>query len=262
MEEKIKQQDCGIYKITNLINGKVYIGQSCHIKQRWQEHKRISRRKNSTQKLYIAFNEYGLENFLFEIIELCPKEELLKREEYYINFYQSSLDEKGYNMKKKGCFNQWISDSTVEGICKDLQNLEMTRNEIAQKWKVSPCYVSNVNKGILRPLDNYSYPIRPIQERNKRERNYCLNCGKEISYDAKRCQSCANKEIAKHRKNNIENRITKKELKIKIRTMSFSAIGREYNVSDNAIRKWCKHFNLPHTKKEINSYSDEEWENI
>jgi hypothetical protein len=47
-----------------------------------------------------------------------------------------------------------------------------------------------------------------------------------------------------------------------IRTSSFLQIGRIYNVSDNAIRKWCKAANLPSKATEIKQYSDEEWEKI
>ena len=54
--------------------------------------------------------------------------------------------------------------------------------------------------------------------------------------------------------------ITREELKKKIRTQSFLSIGKEFGISDNAIRKWCDKFNLPRTKKEIKSYSDKEWD--
>ena len=47
-----------------------------------------------------------------------------------------------------------------------------------------------------------------------------------------------------------------------IRKESFLCIGRRYNVSDNAIRKWCKTMNLPTKKTEIKQYSEEEWSNI
>ena len=56
--------------------------------------------------------------------------------------------------------------------------------------------------------------------------------------------------------------ITREELKNLIRTTSFIQIGKQFKVSDNAIRKWCLKFNLPKTKKEINSYSNKEWELI
>ena len=56
--------------------------------------------------------------------------------------------------------------------------------------------------------------------------------------------------------------INRETLKKLIRTKPFTKIGEQYQVSDNAIRKWCIKFNLPSKKKDINSYSDEEWENI
>ena len=56
--------------------------------------------------------------------------------------------------------------------------------------------------------------------------------------------------------------VSRDELKNLIRTTSFVDIGKRYNCSDNAIRKWCDKFNLPRTKKEINSYSEDEWNSI
>lgn len=51
-------------------------------------------------------------------------------------------------------------------------------------------------------------------------------------------------------------------LKQAIRYLSFCEIGRIYSVTDNAIRKWCKAYNLPFKKTEIKKYSDEEWDLI
>jgi hypothetical protein len=48
-------------------------------------------------------------------------------------------------------------------------------------------------------------------------------------------------------------------LKKLIRTKPFTQIGKQFNVSDNAIRKWCVSENLPTKKTEINKYSDEDW---
>ena len=60
--------------------------------------------------------------------------------------------------------------------------------------------------------------------------------------------------------NRIVDRPSRDELKTLIRTMPFTQISVRYNVSDNTIRKWCDAENLPRTKKEINSYSDAQWE--
>lgn len=54
----------------------------------------------------------------------------------------------------------------------------------------------------------------------------------------------------------------REELKSLIRTESFLSIGKKFNVSDNAVRRWCDHYKLPRKKRDINSYSDEQWNEI
>ena len=56
--------------------------------------------------------------------------------------------------------------------------------------------------------------------------------------------------------------VTREELKELIRTKPFTQIGKQFNVSDNAIRKWCGKFNLPRKSTEIKEITDEEWKNI
>lgn len=72
---------CGIYKIENLINGKVYIGKSKNIQERWGEHKRQSLCPDSQWNnnyrgcqtpIHKAIRKYGVNNFSFEIIECLP----------------------------------------------------------------------------------------------------------------------------------------------------------------------------------------------
>ena len=91
---------CGIYKITNLLNNKCYIGQSVDIYKRWCDHCKcgcgMDTPKNN--KLYAAMLEDGLENFTFELLEECPREELNKKESFYINLYESN--DYGYNTTK------------------------------------------------------------------------------------------------------------------------------------------------------------------
>ena len=87
-------------------------------------------------------------------------------------------------------------------------------------------------------------------------KNYCINCGAPISTDALRCKDCEYKNRV------TEKPITREELKKLLRSTSFVEIGRQYNVSDNAIRKWCIGYNLPSRKKDIKNYTDEEWETL
>lgn len=83
---------CGIYKITNVINNKCYIGCSKNIELRWKQHKRIPKRKVA---IYNAMRKYGIENFKFEIIEVCSERELYEKEKFWIKYYNSYNN--GYN---------------------------------------------------------------------------------------------------------------------------------------------------------------------
>ena len=86
----------GIYKVTNKINGKVYIGQSVDIGRRWREH------MTAKDDIYFhkAIQKYGVENFEWEVIEQCKKKDLDEREIYWIEYYDSF--NKGYNCTKGG----------------------------------------------------------------------------------------------------------------------------------------------------------------
>lgn len=96
-----------------------------------------------------------------------------------------------------------------------------------------------------------------------KEKNYCIDCGREISKRSKRCIFCSHKKQSEEKIVKLENMpVTRDELKSLIRTQSFVQIGNKFGVSDNAIRKWCDKFNLPRTKKIIQNYSDKDWENI
>lgn len=78
---------CGIYKITNKINNKIYIGQSVDIIDRFRRYKRAK----DDYIIHKAIRKYGLENFTFELMEKCTREELDERERHYISMYSSML---------------------------------------------------------------------------------------------------------------------------------------------------------------------------
>ncbi len=90
----------GIYKITNKINGKVYIGQSLCIENRIKEHIRNINYPDRKNAIYSAFRKYGIENFSFDVIEECKEEDLDNREKYWIKYYDSYNN--GYNLTLGG----------------------------------------------------------------------------------------------------------------------------------------------------------------
>lgn len=85
----------------------------------------------------------------------------------------------------------------------------------------------------------------------------CPLCGKPKDTQAEMCIECYKKK----QRTRIDS-IKRDELKHLIRTKPFTQIAKQYNVTDNAIRKWCDHYNLPRTKTSINSYSDTDWQKI
>ena len=99
LQDKTKM---GIYKITNLETDECYIGQSVDIYKRWNDHCKCGLGIDTPpgNKLYKAIQEYGLENFAFELLTECPPNELNEKEKYFINLYEA--DTYGYNGRQQG----------------------------------------------------------------------------------------------------------------------------------------------------------------
>jgi hypothetical protein len=89
----------GIYKITNLENQMCYVGQSVNLADRWKQHLKrgIGAETPTRNKLYPAMQSTGVENFSFEVIEVCPKEELDEKEKIWQNYFNAMSH--GYSMR-------------------------------------------------------------------------------------------------------------------------------------------------------------------
>ena len=81
----------GIYKITCLKTGEIYIGKSTDIKSRWQQHCKSAFNCGTIAHslLHTKMKQHGIEQFTFEVVEQVPKDQLSEREKFYINFYQT-----------------------------------------------------------------------------------------------------------------------------------------------------------------------------
>lgn len=137
-----------IYKITNLINGKEYIGKTeLTIKERFRCHIKDSQTKKCEKRpLYSAFNKYGIENFKIELIEECPVEKLSEREQYWISFYDTYHN--GYNATLGGDGKAYID---YDNVLK-LYNSGLTLTEIANKINHDSEWISKIlqSKGITQ----------------------------------------------------------------------------------------------------------------
>lgn len=125
----------------------------------------------------------------------------------------------------------------------------------------------NYNDGANYELKNFIAPSEELTASKEYWNNFrivekddrkCIECGKVIRQDSRSglCLECSLKKQTK-----ITD-INRDKLKREIRSLPFVKVGEIYNVTDNAVRKWCVKFNLPSKKEDIKKYSDEEWEKI
>lgn len=249
-----------------MINHKYYIGQSTDIHRRWINHKSAYNNEDNNCYLYKAMRKYGFENFNFSVIEICSKELLNEREMYWINFYNSNDSNFGYNLTPGGDNNGIKTRKLNDNEVREIINLLpfKTQTEIGKLYNIDQSEVSRINYGKVYHFDDINYPICNNTfyiNKRKPQDNYCIDCGKKICTKSIRCDKCNHKNI-RECKLNGQPFPTREELKELIREKSFTYIGQKYNLTDNAIRKWCISMNLPYRKKEIKAYTIEEWETI
>lgn len=252
----------GIYKITNKINGKCYIGQSVDIHRRWKGHRKDAFWDGSLAKdypLYRAMRKHGIENFEFEVLEECSADALNEKEIYYINFYKSNMRDFGYNQNDGGQTNSHslkLTELEVDEIIHRLKTTFDGPKQISKEYGVGATTIHNINVGDAYHRDNEVYPIRPrlytLQKTvdgnflKKPKEHFCQTCGKKISKDGIRCVTCAGLASRK-----VETRPSPIELAKSIAEKGFRATGNDFGVSDKAIVRWCKEYNIPSTKKEL-----------
>lgn len=130
-----------IYKITNKINGKVYIGLTTQtLEYRWGRHLTEGRNINNNKHLYKSMRKYGENNFIIEQIdETDDFVKLGELERYYIKMYDSTNIEKGYNLTAGGEKNQYDGNSqsklTVEDVIKIRTAYSECKYRVKDYWK-------------------------------------------------------------------------------------------------------------------------------
>ena len=133
----------GIYKITNKINGKKYVGQSSCIENRWYSHKReLNMGIHGNIHLQRAWNKYGEDNFEFSIIEECDIELLDEREIFWIDKLESYYKLNGYNITLGGGGFRKLTDDEINRIYEMYESKKYSFEEI--------CESNNIHMRTLR----------------------------------------------------------------------------------------------------------------
>lgn len=279
----------GIYKITNKLNGKVYIGQAINIQRRWNEHKNSSLNKRKHEyntPIHCAIRKYGIENFLFEVLVECCRENLNELEIKYIKQYNANDSNYGYNLTQGG--NQFshftISDEMILTIINKLKTTSDSPVKIGKELGVSKSTIYSINNGEYRRLDSEVYPIRKafsivkrkatpkvksakrnqtkacvkknVQKKAARPQRvvqYCPCCGTELKHrGSKMCPQCTKLSQRK-----VE-RPEPLELARMIKEIGFVQVGKLFGVSDKAVKKWCKSYGIPHKINDLAVWYDEQ----
>lgn len=173
----------GIYKITNIVNGKVYIGKSQNIEKRFKSHiEGLNGGRNHNPHFQNAWNKYGKSNFKFEIIHPLKRyveEEISDLEIYYISKYNSTDANYGYNFQCGGQGGK-LSERHKEIIKQQSQfkNASLTYEEVVQIKLALYCLIDkrelseifNVDIGVIKSISeikNYYYVCEELNDKIK-----------------------------------------------------------------------------------------------
>lgn len=243
MEYRTPDALCGIYKITNKVNGKIYIGQSINIKARWRDHiSSLNRGDSRCTLLQRAWNKYGgEENFSFEILELCSEDMLDEVEIKYIEMYDTC--NVGYNIEYGGNENKCLSAETRQKIGdanRGRHHSEESKKKMseARTGKKNGMYGKTHSEEARKKISDArkGKPGHPCADYQK-ECARLANLGKSMSEETRRKISEANKGNIPH------NRNTRSVYCIELqKVFECSAIaGKELNIRSGNIINCCEH---------------------
>lgn len=157
-----------IYKIENLLNHKIYIGQSCRPEVRFKE--QCEKKENYKSLICQAIQKYGKDNFSFEILGWF--EDYNEKEKEYILFYNSKVPN-GYNIMEGGenpphYFGEEnpiskITQTVADSVIKDLLNWKIPRKTVQKNNNVTSDMIRHINEGHCWKKEELNYPLRPIE---------------------------------------------------------------------------------------------------
>lgn len=141
----------------------VYVGQTCNVSERRKQHEKDepfnNLRAEYNYPLSRAIRKYGIEAFIFEVLEKdLSLEEANAREDYWIEYYNTIAN--GYNQQRGGNNRTKLTDIQIEEIRNKIANTKMPYSEICAEYGCSGGFLTAINKGESYPSSNYQYPLR------------------------------------------------------------------------------------------------------
>lgn len=173
-----------VYKITNKINGKIYIGETTRtLEQRWKEHCLHAKNYENGSLLYAAIRKYGEDNFIKEVIEdNIPEDIIFEVEASYIIDYNSNDETVGYNntLNEKNDIVYIKDEKIIKKIIDLLKNTNMSFKDIGRATNINTGIIKSISYGKSYIIKGENYPIRPINKRL--DKNIVLEVAKYLKY--------------------------------------------------------------------------------
>ena len=183
----------------------------------------------------------------------CGNENLIKSISIYLKNY-FNWDQFNCHQYSKSLITFYIATQSREKILQFI-NLYLSYKDRCDLLNRKQDIALNLKEKLEMAMQKAQQPKERIIKLNK----ICPICGKAFHG---RSEQIYCSQVCVHKNQQKTERPNRETLKNEIRKFSFLQLGKKYGVSDNAIRKWCKAYNLPYKKSDINHYSAEEWINI
>lgn len=163
---KANDYQSGIYQIRNLVNDKVYVGQSRNIKNRKTQHRReLIDGKHYNKHLQRSLKKHGLDKFVFEVIEYCPEDVLNDRERYWIKRRGSEYADRGYNMAYAyTLFKEYDKNREINKSKRKPNTFEYTEDIKTKFQKSIAMYWENDNNRIKHSIATSKIEIDKAKE--------------------------------------------------------------------------------------------------
>ena len=265
-----------IYKITNLINQKIYIGKTIDsIYNRFSKHKyEAIYHPERTSPLHAAIRKYGPDDFIIEKVEECNNEILSERDRYWIKFYNSYEDKNvGYNATPGGEGNPKFDKEIIISLWKEGYNqteiasiVKCERHTVARYIKDVTSLEERKNRKnrIIKDTTNYlRYEETPFLELwqkgyNIKEIADILHCNsKTVSRRIQKVSTIEERKKNSGRKGTPVCKIDKETGSILERFPSVTSAAKYENCTDDTIRRMCKNKNKTNKKSYTYIYEEE-----